>query len=972
MINSNLKTIAFFFLLIFTSLVSNAQNTKFQHLMGGSGDERSYGMSQTKDGGYILTGYTTSFGAGGSDIYLIKTDGLGKMLWSKAYGTSADEIGWKVKQTVDSGYIVAGTSSLNKGDGLLFKTNQAGVVQWSITFNSDSAQDAYSVLESRFNGDIYVTGYLKTDSLGTDAYIAKYSSSGNFLWQRRIGAAGNEEGYSMVEDQKGNIAVVGMVMDDTITIGGKNGVPGDVDFFISKFNSSGTNMWTKNFGTSAEDQMWDIELIKNTYVLCGWSNSGPGTTNVLISIIDTVGNLVNNYTYNLGASSKAFNLVVNPDETYSVTGYTTTLSNGRDAFYLNTNKSGAINSLKLFGGTNSDGHWPSEVTRTSDGGYTLFTSSNSFKTTTSNDLYLVRMDQNGDAECNQGTFAATNLGYTLSAGYFSRIRSGHVFNSNTLTTTNITTAFDSTLCCKLQAQVAAASIRVCKGGSARLGKVAIPGYIYKWTQTGGSFTSTEASPLISPKGSESYKLVVSSADGKCKSDSATISVSIRAELTNKNFVRDTFFCTGNTVKITARSGMIDYAWKGKKTDLNGQSITLNTSDTIVLTVTDTTTCEYKDTFSVIRKNLPAFSLGNDTTICDNYKLTLTGPAGMRSYNWNNGQANTRTFTTSEERTHSLSVVDNFGCVFSDSKVLFLNPSSTFSLGKDTTICKGINYTIFGPGFMTNFYWNGISSFSANKTINTPGTYILEANNGFGCKHSDTVVIGQKPDPTFSLGPDGGVCANGGRNLKGPSNMAGYLWHDGSSDSAVDVFVAGKFWLTVTGNNGCIFTDSINLVITKNPTPELGNDTTICEQDSIFLDAGNYTSFKWNNGATTRILKVKAAGLYEVTVSDINGCKGIDDRSIKTKFCVKSVKNVKIPGLKVYPNPATDVLNIEWLVKYNDATLSMYDVHGKKVFFKESAPGLNQYNIDISNFSRGIYYIQVSTGNTMESLKVVLD
>jgi hypothetical protein len=136
--------------------------------------------------------------------------------------------------------------------------------------------------------------------------------------------------------------------------------------------------------------------------------------------------------------------------------------------------------------------------------------------------------------------------------------------------------------------------------------------------------------------------------------------------------------------------------KVKKTDLNGQSITLNTSDTIVLTVTDTTTCEYKDTFSVIRKNLPAFSLGNDTTICDNYKLTLTGPAGMRSYNWNNGQANTRTFTTSEERTHSLSVVDNFGCVFSDSKVLFLNPSSTFSLGKDTTICKGINYTIFGP------------------------------------------------------------------------------------------------------------------------------------------------------------------------------------------------------------------------------------------------------------------------------------
>lgn len=960
-----------FFLLVSVSFL-NAQNTRFQRILGGSGDDRSYGMVQTKDGGYILTGYTKSFGAGGSDAFLVKTDGLGKVLWSKAYGSSADETGWKVKQTADSGYIVAGTRSTKKGDGLLFKTNSSGVIQWSIAMDSDSAQDAYSVMESRFNGDIYVTGMVKTDSFGTDAFIAKYSSSGNFIWYRRIGGAGNEEGYAMVEDQRGNIAVIGQVMDDTVTVGGKNGVPGDIDFFIAKFDSKGTSKFIKNYGTSNEDQMWDIELVRNTYVLCGWTNSGPGTTNALVSLIDTVGNITNNYVYNLGSSSKAFNLVINPDESYSVTGYTQSISSGREAFYLNTNKNGVINSLSLFGGANTDGHWPSEVTRTLDGGFAVFTSTNSFRGSSNNDLYFIRTDQNGGGLCNQSSFTGTNLGYTLSSGYFGRIRFGNIFNKVSLTTTNISNGFDSTLCCKLQPQIAGPSVRVCKGASAGLGKPAIPGYTYKWTQQGGSFTSSEANPVIKPTGNETYKLVVSSTDGKCAADSATVVVSIRKELTDKNFVRDTFFCTGNSVEVKARSGMIDYSWKGRNVDLTGQTVTLNQADTIILTVKDTTTCDYNDTFKVIRKSLPVFSLGNDTTICDNTKITLNGPSGMKSYSWNNGAATTQNLFTSEERTHTLSVVDNFGCVFSDSKVIFNNPSSTFTLGKDTSICVGINYTIFGPGFLTNFFWNGVSSFSANKTINTPGRYILEASNSFGCKHSDTIDIGTKPDPVFSLGPDGGVCASGGRLLKGPSNMSGYMWSDGSTDSTLEVFLPGDYGLTVTGKNGCMYTDSINLVLTNNPVPELGKDTTICEFDSIYLDAGAYVSFLWNNGATTRILKVKTAGLYEVTVTDANGCKGIDDKSVKTKFCVKSVKNIRIPGFKVYPNPASDVLNVEWLVKYDQATLSMFDARGRRVYFREGTPGLNTYHIDISQFSKGVYSLQVATGKTMESIKVVVE
>jgi hypothetical protein len=951
-----------------------AQTTQFQRIIGGKGNEQSYSVMQTRDGGYILTGYTDGNGSGGDDVFLTKTDGLGKVLWSKAYGTKGDEAGWKVKQTSDSGYIVGGTISTNKGDGLLFKTKEDGSVVWSIAINSDSAEDIYNVLESRFTGDIYVTGYLKTlDTLGTDAFIAKFSSSGNFIWQRRIGGAGDEEAYAIVEESANYIAVVGKVVDDTVTIGGILGAPGDEDFFISRFNSKGSMQWTRNFGSANKEQMWDIKYDKGVYIVSGWANTGPGIDEALIAFIDTNAKILNSYSYNtVGASTRAFSVIVNPDDTYSLTGYSTNGLN-RDAFYLNTNKSGVVNAFNLIGGASRDGHWPSEVTRTIDGGFTILTTSNSFKSSNANDLYLIRTDSKGASFCNSSTPLVTNFGYNLSSGIFARVGFGANNQKISLTTTSIS-SFDSVLCCKLQAQVAAKTLRVCTGEGARLGKPAIPGYVYKWTQVGGSFTSTDASPLVFPTGSASYKLVVKSSDGKCVSDSATISVSLKTDLKNRNFVRDTFFCAGDTVQVTARSGMIDYFWKGKKNSFNGRTVKFHVADTIILTVTDTTTCKYNDTMKVLLKKLPAFNLGNDTTICDNTKITLSGPANMKTYSWNGGQGKNRTFITSEEKTHNLAVVDSFGCKFSDTKVIFNNPSSSFSLGRDTTICKGINYTIFGPGFLSNFYWNGISSFSANKVINDGGTYILQASNTFGCIHIDTVVIGLKQNPTFSLGPDGGVCASGGRRLKGPSKMTGYRWDDGSTDSTYDVFKDGTYWLRVTGANGCIFTDSIKLVKVNNPKPELGNDTTICEKDSIFLDAGVYAGYKWNTGATSRLLKVKyPGGLYEVTVTDNNGCAGIDDKSVKTKFCLGNIsKLMKVPGLKVSPNPAKDQLNIEWLVKYTDASISMFDVNGKMVYEHKANPGFNSFNVNVSEFPRGIYYLKVSTGNTGEALKVILD
>ena len=245
MIKRYYKSLILFTLLSFSNFVQS-QTTNFQRIIGGTGDDRSYSMLQTKDGGYILTGYSASYGSGGNDIYLTKTDGLGKVIWTKTYGTSGNETGWKVKQTSDSGYIVVGTASSKKGDGVFFKTDVNGVLKWGKIFNSDSAEEVYNVIESRSKGDFYITGFVKTDSFGTDAFISKYSAKGDYIWHNKFGGKGDEEGYSLVEELNGNIAVVGVVVDDSITIGGTNGSSGDEDMFIGRFDSDGNKKWIKN------------------------------------------------------------------------------------------------------------------------------------------------------------------------------------------------------------------------------------------------------------------------------------------------------------------------------------------------------------------------------------------------------------------------------------------------------------------------------------------------------------------------------------------------------------------------------------------------------------------------------------------------------------------------------------------------------------------------------------------------------
>jgi len=161
-----LLKLSFVFVFGSVSLFAQAPDTAWTKTYGGGGGDEANSVQQTSDGGYIIVGNTYSYGEGLENIYLIKTNSLGDTVWTRTYGGTDYNYGNSVQQTSDGGYIVAGnTDSYGAGgfDVYLIKTDASGNTTWTKTYGGSSTEWGNSVQQTTDGGYI-VTG--KTNSYG--------------------------------------------------------------------------------------------------------------------------------------------------------------------------------------------------------------------------------------------------------------------------------------------------------------------------------------------------------------------------------------------------------------------------------------------------------------------------------------------------------------------------------------------------------------------------------------------------------------------------------------------------------------------------------------------------------------------------------------------------------------------------------------------------------------------------------------
>ena len=352
---------------------------------GGTSDDLGLSVQQTTDGGYIITGETTSFGNGNSDVYLIKTDGSGTEQWTKTFGGSQTDAGFSVQQTTDGGYIITGwTESFGNGyyDVYLIKTDGSGIEQWSQTFGGTDLDYGRSVQQTTDGGYI-ITGTTTdiTSCVDRNVYLIKTDGSGTEQWNKTWGGIDNDIGHSVQQTTDGGYIITG----NTNSFGN-----GSHDVYLIKTDGNGDSLWTKTFGGTNLDFGYSVQQTTDGgYIITGETKETLiGDSDVYLIKTDGSGTKQWNKTWGGTGWDYGYSVQQTTDGGYIITGRKSTF--GGDIWLIKTYGNGDSLWTKTF-----DGYQGSSVQQTTDGGYIITGNTNSFGNG-GQDVYLIKTDGNGN------------------------------------------------------------------------------------------------------------------------------------------------------------------------------------------------------------------------------------------------------------------------------------------------------------------------------------------------------------------------------------------------------------------------------------------------------------------------------------------------------------------------------------------------------------------------------------------------
>jgi hypothetical protein len=334
------------------------------------GYEYGYSLVETSDGGYALTGATTSSSAGEKDVWFVKTDSAGNMQWNQTYGGPDDDCAYSLVETSDGGFALTGyTASFDAGnkDVWIVKTDASGVVQWDQTYGGSENDEGWSVVETS-NGGFAIAGYTRSFGAGwSDFWLIRTDASGNLLWDQTYGDTYEDCGCSIVETTDGGYAVIGYT-----TLFGAEGS----DIWLVKTDSAGNMQWNQTYGgTDSEDGCSMVETSDGGYAIVAhrrYANAEHPSDwdRILLMKTDGSGVVQWSQTYLGLVHEYGRSLVETSDGGYAIVGYTYhSYAGGADVWFVKTDSAGNMQWNQTYGGEYND--YGYSVVETSDGGYVL-------------------------------------------------------------------------------------------------------------------------------------------------------------------------------------------------------------------------------------------------------------------------------------------------------------------------------------------------------------------------------------------------------------------------------------------------------------------------------------------------------------------------------------------------------------------------------------------------------------------------
>ena len=358
--------------------------TLWTRTYGGISSDRGFSVQQTADGGFVLAGYTSSFGVGGDDVWLIHTDAKGDTLWTRTFGGSNTDVGRSVQQAADGDFVLAGhTNSFGAGSRTVYliHTDATGETLWTRTYSGINYSEGGTVRQTA-DGGFVVGGYTGSFTGYSDAYLIRIDANGDSLWTRTFGGSGTDRGNSVQQTSDGGFVLAGW----TISFGA-----GASDVWLIRTDPQGNILWTRTFGGWNTDVGRSVQQTTDGgFVLAGYTFSyGAGAADVWLIRTDAQGDTLWTRTYGGSSYDWGNSVQQTADGGFMVAGYTSSFgAGGDDVWLIKTDAQGNTLWTRTYGGPMDDASY--SVQQTGDGGFVVAGYTSSFGAG-GEDVWLIRV-----------------------------------------------------------------------------------------------------------------------------------------------------------------------------------------------------------------------------------------------------------------------------------------------------------------------------------------------------------------------------------------------------------------------------------------------------------------------------------------------------------------------------------------------------------------------------------------------------
>lgn len=281
-------------------------------------------LRQTGDGGYVVVGWTRSFGSRGSDGWIMRLDSTGEVTWQKTLGGEGFDAFLAVDLVRDGGIVCAGHTSLGDGGAWVVRLSPSGQVLWQRSYGRAGVDS----IDSTADGGYFLvgTGYPDNKSYA-DMWCLRLDPSGNRRWERFLGGFSWEVGVDGQQTRDGGFAVLGW----TESYG-----TGLADFWVLKLNSSGTPLWQQAYGGPNNEWPGALRQTKDggLIVVGNTQSFGNGEADGWALRLSATGRVKWQISYGGSLRDDFTGVWQNDDGSYTIVGYTQSFSFGRDDAFL--------------------------------------------------------------------------------------------------------------------------------------------------------------------------------------------------------------------------------------------------------------------------------------------------------------------------------------------------------------------------------------------------------------------------------------------------------------------------------------------------------------------------------------------------------------------------------------------------------------------------------------------------------------